>query len=168
MAREAGLAKTTVSAALNGSGRLSPEVRERMDLPESPYVARLTAATAATSLRRGYAVVLLPAGSLQSEWADLSLDAMVVADPVADDAIVEDLLAARIPVLSDRSVEGRPGAYWMDVDAGAEPQAAGVVVAVHTSPSERRSGTGERGASQAAVIRSPGRPSASPGSRGSR
>ncbi|MFG2872608.1 LacI family DNA-binding transcriptional regulator [Streptomyces sp. NPDC048338] len=156
VAREAGLSKTTVSAALNGTGRLSPEVREKAretarrmgyrpnatarrlragrarligyvvgefaDAPwaflESPYFARLTAATAATSLRRGYAMVLLPAGSLQSEWADLALDAVIVADPVADDRIVDDLLAARIPVFSDRSVEGRPGAYWVDVDAG--------------------------------------------------
>ncbi|WKV70836.1 LacI family transcriptional regulator [Streptomyces sp. PCS3-D2] len=162
VAREAGLSKTTVSAALNGTGRLSPEVRERAretarrmgyrpnatarrlragrarligyvvgefadapwTFPESPYLARLTAATAATSLRRGYAMVLLPAGSLQSEWADLSLDAVVVADPVADDPIVEDLLAARIPVFSDRSVEGRPGAYWVDVDAGAAVRGA--------------------------------------------
>ena len=157
VAREAGLSKTTVSAALNGTGRLSPEVREKAretarrmgyrpnatarrlragrarligyvvgefaDAPwaflESPYFARLTAATAATSLRRGYAMVLLPAGSLQGEWADLALDAVIVADPVADDRIVDDLLAARIPVFSDRSVEGRPGAYWVDVDAGA-------------------------------------------------
>ncbi|WP_435971562.1 LacI family DNA-binding transcriptional regulator [Streptomyces sp. Qhu_M48] len=157
VAREAGLSKTTVSAALNGTGRLSPEVREKAretarrmgyrpnptarhlragrarligyvvgefaDAPwtflESPYFARLTAATAATSLRRGYAVVLLPAGSLRSEWADLSLDAVVVADPVAGDPVVDDLLAAHIPVFSDRSVEGRPGAYWVDVDAGA-------------------------------------------------
>ncbi|MGW8763366.1 LacI family DNA-binding transcriptional regulator [Streptomyces sp. NPDC055815] len=156
VAREAGLSKTTVSAALNGTGRLSPEVRERAratarrmgyrpnaaarglragrarligyvvgefaDAPwtflESPYFARLTGATAATALRRGYAVVLLPAGSLQSEWADLSLDAVVVADPVADDPVVEDLLAAGIPVFTDRSVEGLPGAYWVDVDAG--------------------------------------------------
>ncbi|WP_369148188.1 LacI family DNA-binding transcriptional regulator [Streptomyces sp. R44] len=157
VAREAGLSKTTVSAALNGTGRLSPEVREKAretarrmgyrpnatarrlragrarligyvvgefaDAPwtflESPYFARLTGATAATALRRGYAVVLLPAGSLQSEWADLSLDAVVVADPVADDPVVEDLLAAGIPVFTDRSVEGLPGAYWVDVDAGS-------------------------------------------------
>ncbi|MGW6246819.1 LacI family DNA-binding transcriptional regulator [Streptomyces roseolus] len=157
VAREAGLSKTTVSAALNGTGRLSPEVRERAretarrmgyrpnatarqlragrarligyvvgelaDTPwtflESPYFARLTGATAATALARGYAVVLLPAGSLQSEWAALPLDAVVVADPVADDRIVEDLLAARIPVFSDRSVEGLPGAHWVDVDADA-------------------------------------------------
>ncbi|MGW3520291.1 LacI family DNA-binding transcriptional regulator [Streptomyces hydrogenans] len=157
VAREAGLSKTTVSAALNGTGRLSPEVRERAretarrmgyrpnatarqlragrarligyvvgelaDTPwtflESPYFARLTGATAATALARGYAVVLLPAGSLQSEWAALPLDAVVVADPVADDRIVEDLLAARIPVFSDRSVEGRSGAHWVDVDAAA-------------------------------------------------
>ncbi|MFF6787959.1 LacI family DNA-binding transcriptional regulator [Streptomyces filamentosus] len=157
VAREAGLSKTTVSAALNGTGRLSPEVREKAretarrmgyrpnatarqlragrarligyvvgelaDTPwtflESPYFARLTGATAATALARGYAVVLLPAGSLQSEWAALPLDAVVVADPVADDRIVEDLLAARIPVFSDRSVEGRPGAHWVDVDAVA-------------------------------------------------
>ncbi|MFF3603981.1 LacI family DNA-binding transcriptional regulator [Streptomyces sp. NPDC002463] len=156
VAREAGLSKTTVSAALNGTGRLSPEVREKAretarrmgyrpnatarqlragrarligyvvgefaatpwTFLESPYFARLTGATAATALRRGYAVVLLPAGSLQSEWADLSLDAVVVADPVADDPVVEDLLAAGIPVFTDRSVEGLPGAYWVDVDAG--------------------------------------------------
>ncbi|MFD9334306.1 LacI family DNA-binding transcriptional regulator [Streptomyces sp. NPDC060028] len=156
VAREAGLSKTTVSAALNGTGRLSPEVREKAretarvmgyrpnatarqlrtgrarligymvgelaDTPwsflESPYFARLTAVTAATALKRGYAVVLLPAGSLQSEWAGLPLDAVVVADPVTGDPIVDDLLAARIPVFSDRSVEGRPGAYWVDVEAG--------------------------------------------------
>ncbi|MFE2015070.1 LacI family DNA-binding transcriptional regulator [Streptomyces sp. NPDC059491] len=155
VAREAGLSKTTVSAALNGTGRLSPEVREKAretarrmgyrpnatarhlragrarligyvvgGLPdalwtylESPYFARLTGATAATSLHRGYAVVLLPAGTLQSEWADLPLDAVVVADPVAGDPVIEDLLAAGIPVFSDRSVEGRPGASWVDVDA---------------------------------------------------
>ncbi|MFE3068779.1 LacI family DNA-binding transcriptional regulator [Streptomyces sp. NPDC059247] len=162
VAREAGLSKTTVSAALNGTGRLSPEVRERArgtaremgyrpnatarhlragrarsigyvigefaDAPwtflESPYFARLTAATSATALRRGYALVLLPAGSLQGEWADLSLDAVIVADPVADDAVVDDLVAARIPVFSDRSVEGRPGTYWVDVDAGAAVRGA--------------------------------------------
>ncbi|MHC0431397.1 LacI family DNA-binding transcriptional regulator [Streptomyces sp. O3] len=157
VAREAGLSKTTVSAALNGTGRLSPAVRERAretarrmgyrpnatarqlragrarligyvvgelaDAPwrflESPYFARLTGATAATALERGYALVLLPAGSLHSEWAALPLDAVVVADPVADDRIVEDLLAARIPVFSDRTVAGRPGAHWVDVDAAA-------------------------------------------------
>ncbi|MFG2334369.1 LacI family DNA-binding transcriptional regulator [Streptomyces sp. NPDC048604] len=157
VAREAGLSKTTVSAALNGTGRLSPEVRERAretarrmgyrpnatarqlragrarligyvvgelaDAPwaflESPYFARLTGATAATALARGYAVVLLPAGSLQDEWGALPLDAVVVADPVADDRIVEDVIAARIPLFSDRSVEDRPGAHWVDVDAAA-------------------------------------------------
>ncbi|MFJ7159393.1 LacI family DNA-binding transcriptional regulator [Streptomyces sp. NPDC101118] len=155
VAREAGLSKTTVSAALNGTGRLSPAVRERVretarrmgyrpnatarqlragrarligyvvgefagapwTFLESPYFAQLTSATAAAALRRGYALVLLPSGSLQQEWADLPLDAVIVADPVADDRIVEDLLAARIPVFSDRSVEGRPGAHWVDVDA---------------------------------------------------
>ncbi|MFJ6938502.1 LacI family DNA-binding transcriptional regulator [Streptomyces sp. NPDC101132] len=155
VAREAGLSKTTVSAALNGTGRLSPAVRERVretarrmgyrpnatarqlragrarligyvvgefagapwTFLESPYFAQLTSATAAAALRRGYALVLLPSGSLQQEWGDLPLDAVIVADPVADDRIVEDLLAARIPVFSDRSVEGRPGAHWVDVDA---------------------------------------------------
>ncbi|MFF2507763.1 LacI family DNA-binding transcriptional regulator [Streptomyces sp. NPDC058067] len=162
VARETGLSKTTVSAALNGTGRLSPAVRAKVqeaarrmgyrpnatarqlragrarligyvigefaDTPwtflESPYFARLTGATAATALRHGYAVVLLPAGSLQGEWAELPLDAVVVADPVADDRVVEDVLAARIPVFSDRSVEGRPGAYWVDVDAAAAMRTA--------------------------------------------
>ena len=162
VAREAGLSKTTVSAALNDTGRLSPEVREKAretarrmgyrpnaaarqlragrakligyvvgeltDVPsvflESPYFARLTGATAATALRRGYAMVLLPTGSLQSEWADLPLDAVVVTDPGADDRIVDDVLAAGIPVFSDRSVEGRPGAYWVDVDTSAAVRTA--------------------------------------------
>ncbi|WP_406064986.1 LacI family transcriptional regulator [Streptomyces sp. NBC_01077] len=157
VAREAGLSKTTVSAALNDTGRLSPEVREKAretarrmgyrpnatarqlragrarligyvvgepaDVSsvflESPYFARLTGATAATALRRGYAMVLLPSGSLQSEWADLPLEAVVVTDPGADDRIVDDVLAAGIPVFSDRSVEGRPGAHWVDVDTDA-------------------------------------------------
>ncbi|WP_338702574.1 LacI family DNA-binding transcriptional regulator [Streptomyces sp. Q6] len=157
VARETGLSKTTVSAALTGTGRLSEAVRERVRetaramgyrpnatarqlragrarligyvvgeyagepwaFLESPYVARLTGATAATAIERGYAMVLLPAGSLQNEWVELPLDAVVVADPVADDRIVDDLLAAGIPVFSDRSVAGRPGAYWVDVDAEA-------------------------------------------------
>ncbi|MFB7586916.1 LacI family DNA-binding transcriptional regulator [Streptomyces sp. NPDC056169] len=162
VAREAGLSKTTVSAALNDTGRLSPEVREKAretarrmgyrpnatarqlragrakligyvvgemaDAPavflESPYFARLTGATAATALRRGYAMVLLPAGSLQNEWSELPLDAVVVTDPGADDRIVDDVLAAGIPVFSDRSVEGRPGAYWVDVDTSAAVRTA--------------------------------------------
>ncbi|MFI7011869.1 LacI family DNA-binding transcriptional regulator [Streptomyces sp. NPDC050145] len=157
VARETGLSKTTVSAALNGTGRLSDAVRERVReaaramgyrpnatarqlragrarligyvvgeyaqepwaFLESPYVARLTGSTAATALDRGYAMVLLPSGTLQNEWADLPLDGVVVADPLSGDRIVDDLLAAGIPVFSDRSVAGREGAYWVDVDARA-------------------------------------------------
>ncbi|MEV7237547.1 LacI family DNA-binding transcriptional regulator [Streptomyces sp. NPDC051020] len=157
VAREAGLSKTTVSAALNGTGRLSPAVREmaretarRMGYRpnatarqlragrarligyvvgefagapwtflESPYFAQLTSATAAAALKRGYALVLLPAGSLHSEWAELPFDAVIVADPVGDDRIIDDLIAARIPVFTDRSAEGRPGAHWVDVDVVA-------------------------------------------------
>ncbi|MEU8759244.1 LacI family DNA-binding transcriptional regulator [Streptomyces sp. NPDC048659] len=157
MAREAGLSKTTVSAALNGTGRLSPAVRERAretarrmgyrpnatarqlragrarligyvvgefagapwTYLDSPYFAQLTSATAAAALRHGYALVMLPAGTLQREWADLPLEAVIVADPVEDDPLVEDFLAARIPVFSDASVADRPGAYWVDVDTEA-------------------------------------------------
>ncbi|MFF6777234.1 LacI family DNA-binding transcriptional regulator [Streptomyces sp. NPDC012637] len=157
VAREAGLSKTTVSAALNGTGRLSPAVREkavetarRMGYRpnatarqlragrarligyvvgefagepwtyfDSPYFAQLTGATAAAALRHGYALVLLPAGTLQQEWADLPLEAVIVADPVEDDPMVEDFLAARIPVFSDASVAGREGAHWVDIDADA-------------------------------------------------
>ncbi|MFJ3905497.1 LacI family DNA-binding transcriptional regulator [Streptomyces sp. NPDC090025] len=157
VAREAGLSKTSVSAALNGTGRLSDAVRakavetaRRMGYRPNPtarhlragrarligyvvgefagepwtyldsaYFARLTAATAATALRHGYALVMLPAGTLHREWAELPLDAVIVADPVADDPLVEDFLAARIPVFSDASVAGRPGAHWVDVDAPA-------------------------------------------------
>ncbi|WP_406282833.1 LacI family DNA-binding transcriptional regulator [Embleya sp. NBC_00896] len=157
VAREAGLSKTTVSAALNGTGRLSDAVRlhaqetarrlgyrpnatarllragharligyavrEYIDSPwsymESPYFAQLTNATAKAALSHGYALVLLPTHSERDEWADLPLDAAVVADPVAGDPLVEDFLAARIPVISDRRVEGMPGAHWVDIDHDA-------------------------------------------------
>lgn len=157
MAREAGLSKTTVSAALNGTGRLSPAVREKAretarrmgyrpnatarqlragrarligyvvgefagqpwTYLDSPYFAQLTSATAAAALRHGYAMVMLPAGTLHREWADLPLEAVIVADPVEDDPLVEDFLAARIPVFSDASVADRTGAYWVDIDTEA-------------------------------------------------
>ncbi|MFP3986691.1 LacI family DNA-binding transcriptional regulator [Streptomyces sp. E11-3] len=157
VAREAGLSKTTVSAALNGTGRLSPAVRERAretarrlgyrpnatarllragharligytvgeyvagrwSYMESPYFAQLTSTTAAAALRHGYALVLLPAGAASGEWTDLPLDAAIIADPVADDPLVDDFIAARIPIFTDRSVEGRQGAHWVDIDTDA-------------------------------------------------
>ncbi|MFF0390875.1 LacI family DNA-binding transcriptional regulator [Kitasatospora sp. NPDC004615] len=154
VARESGLSKTTVSAALNGTGRMSEEVRRRAretarrlgyrpnatarllragharligyavgefagepgTYLTSPYFARLTSATTAAALEHGYALVLLPSRCGPEEWADLPLDAAIVADPVDRDPLVEDFLAARIPLFTDRSVEGRPGAHWVDVD----------------------------------------------------
>ncbi|MET8542037.1 LacI family DNA-binding transcriptional regulator [Kitasatospora sp. NPDC004799] len=155
VAREAGLSKTTVSAALNGTGRMSDTVRERAreaarrlgyrpnatarllragharligyavgefardpgSYMASPYFAQLTSATATAALQRGYALVLLPARCGPDEWADLPLDAAIVADPLDDDPLVEDFIAARVPLFTDRSVEGRPGTHWVDVDA---------------------------------------------------
>lgn len=157
VAREAGLSKTTVSAALNGTGRLSDPVRlhaqetarrlgyrpnatarllragharligyavrEYIATPwsymESTYYAQLTGATAKAALAHGYALVLLPTDSDRDEWSDLPLDAAVVADPVAEDPLVEDLLAARVPVVSDRRMAGRPGLHWVDFDHDA-------------------------------------------------
>ncbi|MFF1904395.1 LacI family DNA-binding transcriptional regulator [Kitasatospora sp. NPDC058218] len=157
VAREAGLSKTTVSAALNGTGRMSEAVRERAREAarrlgyrpnatarllragharligyavgefatspwaylDSPYYARLTSATAQAALQHGYALVMLPTSSGPGEWADLPLDAAIVADPMAGDPIVEDFIAARIPVFTDRSVEGRAGAFWVDIDTDA-------------------------------------------------
>ncbi|GAA3376867.1 LacI family DNA-binding transcriptional regulator [Streptomyces sannanensis] len=157
VAREAGLSKTTVSAALNGTGRLSPAVRERAretarrlgyrpnatarllrtgharligyavgEYPagpgsymDSPYFAQLTSATATAALKHGYALVLLPAGSSPGEWADLPLDAAIVADPLAEDPLIEHFAAAHIPLFTDRSVEGRPGTHWVDIDTEA-------------------------------------------------
>ncbi|MFE7233819.1 LacI family DNA-binding transcriptional regulator, partial [Streptomyces sp. NPDC057596] len=156
VAREAGLSKTTVSAALNGTGRLSPAVREHAretarrlgyrpnatarllragharligyavgehpttpgSYMDSPYFAQLTSAVATAALHHGYALVLLPTSSSPSEWADLPLDAAIIADPLADDPLVEDFIAARVPLSTDRSVEGRPGTHWVDIDTG--------------------------------------------------
>ncbi|MFD8594326.1 LacI family DNA-binding transcriptional regulator [Kitasatospora sp. NPDC059646] len=155
VAREAGLSKTTVSAALNGTGRMSGAVRERAreaarrlgyrpnatarllragharligyavgefaddtgSYMSSPYFTQLTNATAAAALQHGYALVLLPSRRAPQEWADLPLDAAIVADPLDDDPLIEDFVAARIPLFTDRSVEGRPGTHWVDVNA---------------------------------------------------
>lgn len=154
VAREAGLSKTTVSAALNGTGRLSDEVRaharetarrmgyrpnatarllragharligftarEYVEAPwsymESPYLAQLTQTTSQIALEHGYAVVLMPNSSPRDEWADLPVDAVIIADPTTDDPMVEDFLAAGIPVFTDQRVEGRQGGYWVDTD----------------------------------------------------
>lgn len=154
VAREAGLSKTTVSAALNGTGRLSDSVRahardtarrlgyrpnatarllraghtrligfavrEYVESPwayiESPYFTQLTNATARAALEHGHALVLLPNDSARDDWADLPLDAVCVVDPLIDDPLVDDFLAAGIPVVTDRRVEGRAGAYWVDID----------------------------------------------------
>ncbi len=153
VARESGLSKTTVSAALNGTGRLSPAVREQareaarrlgyrpnatarllragharligyfvgeyVGYLESPYFAQLTSATATAALREGYALVLMPTGASRGEWADLPLDAAIIVDPLVDDPLLEDFIAARVPVAADRSVEGRPGTHWADIDIEA-------------------------------------------------
>ncbi|WTW99480.1 LacI family transcriptional regulator [Streptomycetaceae bacterium NBC_01309] len=157
VAREAGLSKTTISAALNGTGRLSDEVRtharetafrmgyrpnatarllragharligfavrEYVDKPwaytELPYFTRLANASANAALEHGHALVLLPNHAPRDEWADLPLDAVCVVDPVVGDPLVDDFLAAGIPVVTDRRVKGRPGGYWVETDYAA-------------------------------------------------
>ncbi|MEU8137397.1 LacI family DNA-binding transcriptional regulator [Streptodolium elevatio] len=157
VAREAGLSKTTISAALNGTGRLSDDVRaharetafrmgyrpnatarllragharligfavrEYVDKPwaytELPYFTRLANASADVALEHGHALVLLPNHAPREEWADLPLDAICVVDPEVDDPLVEDFLAAGIPVVTDRRVEGRAGGYWVETDYAA-------------------------------------------------
>lgn len=157
VAREAGLSKTTISAALNGTGRLSDEVRahardtawrmgyrpnatarllraghtrligfavreyiaEPWVYMELPYFTQLTNAGARAALEHGHALVLLPNHAPREEWVDLPLDAVCVVDPVIDDPLVEDFLAAGTLVLTDRRVEGRPGGYWVETDYGA-------------------------------------------------
>jgi DNA-binding LacI/PurR family transcriptional regulator len=157
VAREAGLSKTTVSAALNGTGRLSDAVRqhaketarrlgyrpnatarllragharligfavrEYLDAPwvymESPYFTQLTNSTAREALEHGHALVLLPNISPRDEWSDLPLDAIVIADPIVGDPLIEDFIAAGVPVLTDQCVEGREGALWVDCDHDA-------------------------------------------------
>ncbi|MCF2533970.1 LacI family DNA-binding transcriptional regulator [Yinghuangia soli] len=154
VAREAGLSKTTISAALNGTGRLSDEVRaharetawrmgyrpnatarllraghskligfavrEYVEAPwvymELPYFTQLTNASARAALEHGHALVLLPNHAPREEWADLPLDAVCIVDPMPDDPLVEDFLAAGTPVVTDRRVEGRRGGYWVETD----------------------------------------------------
>jgi DNA-binding LacI/PurR family transcriptional regulator len=154
VAREAGLSKTTISAALNGTGRLSDAVRahardtawrmgyrpnatarllrtghsrligfavrEFVAQPwayvELPYFTQLTNASARAALHHGHALVLLPNHTPRDEWADLPLDAVCVVDPVVDDPLVEDFLAAGTPVVTDRRVQGRAGGYWVETD----------------------------------------------------
>ncbi|MFI1380236.1 LacI family DNA-binding transcriptional regulator [Embleya sp. NPDC020886] len=156
VAREAGLSKTTISAALNGTGRMSDEarahardtawrmgyrpnvtarllraghtrligiaVREYIAEPwvylELPYFTQLAHAGARAALDHGHALVLLPNHAPREEWTDLPLDAVCVIDPMIDDPLVDHLLSAGTPVVTDRRVEGRRGGYWVETDYG--------------------------------------------------
>ncbi|WP_214323955.1 LacI family DNA-binding transcriptional regulator [Nonomuraea sediminis] len=130
---------STVSAALNGTGRLSDTTRERVreaarrlgyrpdptarllraghtrliglaarEYVESPWVyvehayfTQLVTGAARAAHRRGYAIVLLPTLSRDDYWLDIPLDGIYIADPVADDPVVGNCVAAGIPVIAN-------------------------------------------------------------------
>lgn len=130
---------STVSAALNGTGRLSETTRERVreaarrlgyrpdptarllraghtrliglaarEYVETPwiyaehaYFRQLITGAVRAAHRRGYAIVLLPTLSRDDYWLDIPLDGIYIVDPVADDPMVGNCVAAGIPVVAN-------------------------------------------------------------------
>ncbi|MFI6601425.1 LacI family DNA-binding transcriptional regulator [Nonomuraea sp. NPDC050536] len=135
----AGVSTSTVSAALNGTGRLSDATRElvreaalrlgyRPDptarllraghtrliglaareyvgtpwvYAEHAYFAQLITGAVRAAHRRGYAIVFLPTLSRNDYWLDIPLDGIYLVDPVADDPMVGNCVAAGIPVIAN-------------------------------------------------------------------
>jgi DNA-binding LacI/PurR family transcriptional regulator len=147
VARAAGVSRTTASAALGGSGRLSPETRDRV----AAVAARLgyEANPVARHLRRGRMGAIglhLPEQATGLAYymefafgaverareegvavtllapaapARVHVDGFVVVDPLRDDPVVAALLASGQPVVSGERLPGE------------EPQAATVVASDH-------------------------------------
>ncbi|WP_214322539.1 LacI family DNA-binding transcriptional regulator [Nonomuraea sediminis] len=156
VARAAGVSKTTVSDALNGSGRLPEATRDHVrevarrlgyrpnatarllragrtrllglaarEYVETPwayadlaYFAQLSSAASRAAMTHGYGVVLLPTTGPNDSWLDLPLDGVFVVDPIEDDKVVADFLAAGVPVVSDRRALAGTGSPWIDFDYG--------------------------------------------------
>ncbi|GAA3058247.1 MULTISPECIES: LacI family DNA-binding transcriptional regulator [Actinomycetes] len=150
IAHQLGLSKTTVSDALNGTGRVSPATvaRVRDAAEEAGYVVN-RAARALRQKRAGAVGIHLPAGSRELDFymqftfgvsdvvgeADLDLsllhrgrgeergfhlDGALVLDPTPEDPVLAALLRARVPVVTVGRHRG----------AGAE-QVAGMIRARH-------------------------------------
>jgi DNA-binding LacI/PurR family transcriptional regulator len=122
--------RPNATARLLRAGRtrlLGLVAREYVDKPwvyaELAYFSQLVAAAAEAAQARGYGVVLLPTSGPDDCWLDIPLDGVFVVDPVADDPMVGDFLAAGVPVVADRRAVAGTGpdvvGQWVDFDYGA-------------------------------------------------
>ncbi|MHC5905966.1 LacI family DNA-binding transcriptional regulator [Streptomyces sp. S6] len=134
VAARAGVSTATVSNALNGTGRLSEQTRQRVlaaartigytarggsgvlgltmttygDLPvaytEIPYYAQLTLGAMAAAHERGYLLLTLPSSTSPWMWLNTPLDGVIHVDPRADDPVRAILRRRGVPMIT----EGRP------------------------------------------------------------
>jgi DNA-binding LacI/PurR family transcriptional regulator len=93
---------------------------EPFTFTEFAYFAEMARAATSAALARGYALVILPAGSRNSAfdvWSNVALDGTVVIDPSEGDPVVTELVRSGIPVVSDgRPAPSLPVAGWVDND----------------------------------------------------
>lgn len=84
-------------------------------LSDFAYFSSLLSAAATAAIERGYALVLAPPAAGGEGWPGVDVDGAVIVDPVVDDALVEALDRAGVPlVTTGRAFEH--GGPWVDND----------------------------------------------------
>jgi DNA-binding LacI/PurR family transcriptional regulator len=159
VAREAGVSVTTVSHALNGKGRLSPETRARVSriaeemgyranaaarnlvsgragliaamasLPDDPrvrftefgYYTALIGAASGAAVARDSALVVAPPSRSGMIWDRVSLDGVIVIDPIVGEPALPVLRSRGIPFVTvgrDPDHDGADAVVTSDEEGG--------------------------------------------------
>lgn len=82
-----------------------------------PFFSAIVDSAVTAAIERGYALVVLPAGSHQPPWDEVPFDGVYVVDPRSDDPTVATMRERGIPVVTDRA-NARRGDSWVDTDHG--------------------------------------------------
>lgn len=80
-----------------------------------PFFSAIVDSAVTAAIERGYALVVLPAGSHSPLWDDVPFDGVYVVDPQRDDPTVAMMRERGIPVVTDRA-NARRGDSWVDTD----------------------------------------------------
>jgi DNA-binding LacI/PurR family transcriptional regulator len=89
-------------------------------LSDFAYFSQVITAATTAAMGHGYALVLTPANRGLGARAGVEVDGAIVVDPVGGDAMVDDLRATRIPlVTTGRIVGAGDAAPWVDNDHDA-------------------------------------------------
>jgi DNA-binding LacI/PurR family transcriptional regulator len=87
--------------------------------PLDPYFALLISAAAAAAMRRGYALALLPDDPDGVVTSQLPVEAMLVADAVEGDPLLERAYAMGVPVVTDNRPNDPRAVLIADIDHDA-------------------------------------------------